>query len=113
MNPGMIVGAGLFLTALAGFGWQGYDGWLALTEIAAEAQAVGTGAGHESSAICPRLRTERGVSDDAPHLCPNSDDCLVAPVDGQWQRRRCRNPDAGGEQAEEKRTLRRTLCQGR
>ena len=41
MNLGMIVGTGLFLTALAGFGWQGYDGWLALTEIAAEAQAVG------------------------------------------------------------------------
>ena len=41
MNLGMIVGTGLFLIALAGFGWQGYDGWLALTKIASEAQAVG------------------------------------------------------------------------
>ncbi len=41
MNLGMIVGIGLLLSAVAGFGWQGYDGWLAFTEIASQAQDVG------------------------------------------------------------------------
>ena len=41
MNPGLIVGIVLLLTAVAGFGWQGYDGWLALTETALKAGEVG------------------------------------------------------------------------
>lgn len=41
MNPGIIVGIGLLLSAVAGFGWQLYDGWLAFTEIALQARDVG------------------------------------------------------------------------
>lgn len=41
MNPGVIIGIGLLLSAVAGFGWQGYDGWQALTETALRAQGVG------------------------------------------------------------------------
>ena len=41
MTPGMMIGIGLLLTAVAGLGWQGYDGWLAFTEIALQARDVG------------------------------------------------------------------------